>query len=237
MNNSTQQLLSDVIAVIPAAGIGSRMQTPCPKQYLTIGQFTILEYSVACILAHRAIKKIVLVLNPDDQWFDSLPLAKDNRIIQIKTGGSIRAESVLAGLQAVYSDWVLIHDAVRPCLHLNDLKRLLLLQKYSKIGGILAVPVIDTIKFGNSEQKTIIKTIKRECLWHALTPQFFPRLLLTNCLKQALKRGVTITDEASALEYCGYYPELIVGRRDNIKVTKLEDLALVSFYLNINQTI
>ena len=224
-------ILADVIAVVPAAGVGSRMQAACPKQYLTIGQFTLLEHSVARLLAHPAVKQVIVPVSNHDGWFDSLPLAQDSRILRV-TGGDTRAESVLAGLNAIqHSEWVLVHDAARPCLHPDDLARLLAVREYSKVGGILAAPVRDTMKRAEPGKTAIAHTVEREDLWHALTPQFFPHQLLTACLTRALHEGATITDEASALEYCGYHPELVSGRSDNIKVTRPEDLALAAFYL------
>ncbi|WP_455846087.1 2-C-methyl-D-erythritol 4-phosphate cytidylyltransferase [Pantoea agglomerans] len=224
-------IFADVIAVVPAAGVGSRMQAACPKQYLTIGQFTLLEHSVARLLAHPAVKQVIVPVSIDDGWFDSLPLAQDPRILRV-TGGDTRAESVLAGLNAIkHSEWVLVHDAARPCLHPDDLARLLAVREYSKVGGILAAPVRDTMKRAEPGKTAIAHTVEREDLWHALTPQFFPHQLLTACLTRALHEGATITDEASALEYCGYHPLLVSGRSDNIKVTRPEDLALAAFYL------
>lgn len=230
MNNLSS--LADVIAVVPAAGIGSRMQATCPKQYLTIGQHTLLEHSIARLFSHPAIKLVIVALSPDDQHFAALPLARDPRVVRV-IGGETRAESVLAGLQAAKgSAWVLMHDAARPCLHPDDLQRLLNVRHQSHVGGILAAPVRDTMKRGEPGKAAIAHTVEREDLWHALTPQFFPHALLTACLTRALNEGATITDEASALEYCGYHPELVSGRSDNIKVTRPEDLALAAFYLS-----
>lgn len=221
----------DVIAVVPAAGIGSRMQTECPKQYLHIGDKTILEHAVASLLAHPRISHVIIAISPTDCWFASLPLATDPNVTVV-TGGGLRADSVLAGLQvAGNAQWVLVHDAARPCLHQDDLARLMALVETSKVGGILAAPVRDTMKRGEPGKPLIAHTVEREDLWHALTPQLFPLELLHSCLTRALNEGATITDEASALEYCGFHPELISARADNIKVTRPEDLALAAFYL------
>ncbi len=217
--------------MVPAAGIGSRMQATCPKQYLTIGQQTLLEHSIARLFSHPAIKQVIVALSPDDAQFASLPLARDPRVLSV-TGGETRAESVLAGLRAAQgAGWVLVHDAARPCLHPDDLARLLQVRETSRVGGILAAPVRDTMKRGEPGVAAVAHTVEREDLWHALTPQFFPHQLLTACLTRALAEGATITDEASALEYCGYHPLLVSGRSDNIKVTRPEDLALAAFYL------
>ncbi|MNH31742.1 2-C-methyl-D-erythritol 4-phosphate cytidylyltransferase [compost metagenome] len=138
----------------------------------------------------------------------------------------------MAGLQlAGEAEWVLVHDAARPCLHAEDLDRLLAITEHSKVGGILAAPVRDTMKRGEPGQETISHTVERQDLWHALTPQLFPLQLLKLCLQRALDEGAAVTDEASALEHCGYHPQLIAGRSDNIKVTRPEDLALAAFYL------
>lgn len=221
----------DVIAVVPAAGIGSRMLSECPKQYLTIGAHTILEHSIASLLAHPAVTRVIVALSAEDTQFRQLAMAQDPRITAV-TGGLQRADSVLAGLQAAgNAEWVLVHDAARPCLHADDLARLVAIAATSRVGGILAAPVRDTMKRAEPGKTAIAHTVDRQGLWHALTPQFFPLELLRTCLLRALNDGATITDEASALEHCGYHPELVVGRSDNIKVTRPEDLALAAFYL------
>lgn len=221
----------DVIAVVPAAGIGSRMQSECPKQYLSIGGKTLLEHALNSLLAHPAVSRIIVAISPEDPYFSTLPIASDPRIMVVK-GGKERADSVLAGLKAVSSArWVLVHDAARPCLHIDDLSRLLAIAATSTVGGILAAPVRDTMKRAEPGKQAIAHTVDREALWHALTPQLFPLELLRDCLVRALNEGATITDEASALEYCGFHPELVMGRSDNIKVTRPEDLALAAFYL------
>ncbi|UCZ74169.1 2-C-methyl-D-erythritol 4-phosphate cytidylyltransferase [Dickeya zeae] len=221
--------VAEVVAVLPAAGNGSRMLSDRPKQYLSIGTKTILEHTVAALLRQPRIQRIIIAISADDPYFSALPLASDPRI-QVVNGGRQRADSVLAGLQQVQqADWVLVHDAARPCLHQDDLSRLLLLTGQSEVGGILAAPVRDTMK--RSRDGHIDHTVEREALWHALTPQLFPLALLRSCLGRALREGATITDEASALEYCGYQPQIVPGRADNIKVTRPEDLALAEFYL------
>ncbi|HHQ6537434.1 TPA: 2-C-methyl-D-erythritol 4-phosphate cytidylyltransferase [Serratia fonticola] len=220
-----------VIAVLPAAGIGSRMQADCPKQYLTIGHQTILEHAIHALLRHPRITQVIVAISPEDQQFKTLPIASDPRVL-VTEGGQQRADSVLAGLQlAGNAHWVLVHDAARPCLHPEDLERLLAITAHSKVGGILAAPVRDTMKRAQVGQSIISHTVERQDLWHALTPQLFPLELLKLCLQRALDEGATVTDEASALEHCGYHPLLVAGRADNIKVTRPEDLALAAFYL------
>lgn len=220
-----------VIAVLPAAGIGSRMQAECPKQYLTIGHQTILEHAIHALLRHPRITQVIVAISPEDQQFKTLSIASDPRVL-VTEGGQQRADSVLAGLQlAGNAHWVLVHDAARPCLHPDDLERLLAITAHSKVGGILAAPVRDTMKRAQVGQSIISHTVERQDLWHALTPQLFPLELLKLCLQRALDEGATVTDEASALEHCGYHPVLVAGRADNIKVTRPEDLALAAFYL------
>ncbi|WLI76199.1 2-C-methyl-D-erythritol 4-phosphate cytidylyltransferase [Kosakonia sp. H02] len=224
-------MIPDVCAVVPAAGFGRRMLTECPKQYLSIGDKTILEHAVAALLAHPRVARVVIAVSAGDERFAQLPLARHPQITVVE-GGIERADSVLAGLNAAAgAQWVLVHDAARPCLHQDDLNRLLALSETSRVGGILAAPVRDTMKRGEPGKAAIAHTVERNDLWHALTPQFFPLELLHACLTRALNEGATITDEASALEYCGYHPELIAGRADNIKVTRPEDLRLAEFYL------
>ncbi|SFN58510.1 2-C-methyl-D-erythritol 4-phosphate cytidylyltransferase [Xenorhabdus japonica] len=251
----------EIIALIPAAGIGSRMKSDCPKQYLDIAGKTILEHTVAALFEHPRIQRIIIALNPADTQFAQLPIASDPRIATV-IGGEERAASVLAGLDYLAglptdkAIWVLVHDAARPCLHRNDLDNLLRLIDHSVespdvCGGLLASPVRDTMKrmVSLSVEKTVGKqpsekessttnhtliahTVDRNGLWHALTPQLFPLQLLRNCLLKALAEQACITDESSALEHCGYRPVLINGRADNIKVTQPEDLALAEFYLS-----
>ncbi|VFP87626.1 2-C-methyl-D-erythritol 4-phosphate cytidylyltransferase [Candidatus Erwinia haradaeae] len=224
--------LIDVVAIVPAAGTGSRMQSQRPKQYLTVAGKTILEHTLSVLLQHTEIKKIIVALHPKDVYFNRLSVARNIRITTVK-GGQCRADSVLAALHKSPSvQWVLVHDAARPCLRSEDLHRILSLTVSSKIGGILAIPVRDTIKQAVTGSNQIHDTINNASLWQALTPQLFPLQLLLHCLGQAINSGKNITDEASALEYCGYQPELITGHSDNLKVTYPEDLVLVESYLS-----
>jgi 2-C-methyl-D-erythritol 4-phosphate cytidylyltransferase len=210
------------------------MQTECPKQYLSIGDKTILEHAVNALLAHPRVGRVIIAVSPGDERFARLPLAQHPQITVVN-GGAERADSVLAGLQAAGDvQWVLVHDAARPCLHQDDLNRLLRLSETSRVGGILAAPVRDTMKRAEPGKTAIAHTVERNDLWHALTPQFFPLQLLHDCLTRALNEGACITDEASALEYCGFHPELVAGRADNIKVTRPEDLRLAEFYLTLS---
>lgn len=224
----TQQLT----AVVPAAGVGSRMAADRPKQYLSIAGKTILEHTIDRLLSHLAIQHVVIAITPSDPYFADLPLGQDPRITVVD-GGAERADSVFAGLAKVPNDsWVLVHDAARPCLRQSDLQNLIDAALHSDCGAILASPVRDTMKRGNGEQG-IANTVDRSDLWHALTPQMFKAEELREALQTALRDGAMVTDEASALEHCGKTPRLVKGRADNIKVTQPEDLALAEFYLQL----
>lgn len=217
--------------VVPAAGIGKRMGSVLPKQYLPIADKTIIEHTLTNLMAHPKIARIIVVLHPNDQHFSQLALAHSPKIITV-IGGDERSDSVLAGLAMVdpKERWVLVHDAARPCLHPQDLSALLQLTEQGETGGILAAPVRDTMKRADDHQ-SVLKTESRDNLWHALTPQLFPLALLLSALTDAKKQQVNITDEASAIEYFGGKVKIVEGRASNIKVTQNEDLLLAHFYL------
>lgn len=220
-----------IIAVLPAAGVGARMQADKPKQYLTLLGKTLLEHTLDVILSHPAVNKVILAVSKDDPYIGQLSLSPKVQLVQ---GGATRAESVLNGLKAINDEnaWVLVHDAARPCLQHSDIDKLLAIDE--KQGAILAIPVTDTIKRANAQQCISI-TEDRSQLWQAQTPQFFDATLLKTALENALNQGVEITDEASAMEFAGFQPHLVAGRSDNLKVTRPEDLALAEFYLTRNK--
>ena len=220
--------------VIPAAGIGSRMQSDRPKQYLTIENKTVLEYTLGCFLDNDLIKGTCVAVAADDPYWSDLGLEKHADLFQVE-GGQERCHSVFNALLhlmplAKETDWVLVHDAARPCLRNEDLQELVTTLKDDDVGGLLAVPVKDTMKLEDGDGR-VEGTVDRERLWHALTPQMFPLGKLFNALKQALDKGQMITDEASAIELSGERPRLIEGHADNIKITRPEDLMLAQFYL------
>jgi 2-C-methyl-D-erythritol 4-phosphate cytidylyltransferase len=220
-----------IIAIVPAAGIGSRMESNLPKQYIKIKDRTILEHTLATLLLHPNIIRIIVSLHHKDNYFHQLSLSSHIRIISV-IGGKKRINSVLSGLiVATDADWVIVHDAVRPCLSYQDLSKLISIIKKNPVGALLARPVSDTIKYSSFDQKKVLHSVYRKNLWHALTPQLFRINLLRYCLKKIINDNVSITDEASALEYCGYHPLLITGSCRNIKITWPEDLLLAKFYL------
>lgn len=216
-------------AIVPAAGIGSRMGADCPKQYLPLAGRTILEHTLGCLLSHPAIARVIVALAPHDGWFEQLPVAADPRILRVE-GGAERAYSVLNALRVAEADWVLVHDAARPCLTHGDLDRLIAAALASD-GAILGSRVRDTMKRTDA-QGNILATVEREQLWHALTPQMFPTQALRRALEEGLTLGAIITDEASAMERAGFTVKMVEGRADNIKVTRPEDLALAGLFLS-----
>lgn len=218
--------------VIPAAGVGKRMRASCPKQYLEIDGLTILEHTVSKFIGHPQVEQIVLVISEGDEYFYESTL-KDNEKISVVDGGAERVDSVLAGLKTINDKkfpWVLVHDAARPCLTCDDLDKLITECLSQDVGGILAIPVRDTMKRANGN--LVSQTVEREHLWHALTPQFFPTAQLINSVNNATSLGYIVTDEASAIEYDGGKCLLIEGSSENIKVTRPSDLELAKFFLS-----
>ena len=222
-----------IIAIVPAAGVGRRMGAERPKQYLKINEETILEHTVHKLLSHSKIDKVVVVLGEKDPYFSRLLMAKNDNVFTV-IGGEERADSVLAGINFVRDneevDWVMVHDAARPCINKRDIDSLIKASLNHPVGGILGVPVRDTMKRANLTGD-IEHTVNRENLWHALTPQMFRIEQLATALEQALSKGAHITDEASAMEWFGLSPALVLGSAENIKITQPEDLALAEFYL------
>lgn len=214
-------------AVIPAAGIGLRLGAAIPKQYLPLSGKTVIEWALAPFLADDNCRGIVVAIAADDAHWSRLVLTHPK--LRVTQGGSDRAQSVLAGLlklQEVSNDsWTLVHDAVRPCLHANDLQKLVTAATSESAGALLATPVADTLKQATAEQ-CVIKTIPRANLWRAQTPQIFRLGLLRDALQSAISSGVCVTDESAAMETMGHTVRLVEGRTDNIKITLPEDLAL-----------
>ncbi len=223
-------------AIIPAAGVGRRMMADKPKQYLRLHGKTILEHTADKLLSHPAIGKVIIAVSADDPFYAQLPLASHPDVIRVD-GGRERADSVLSALNFLLSafesltdNWVLVHDAARPCVAVSDIDTLIRELSDDAVGGILAAPVRDTMKRSCADGY-ITQTVDRAYLWHALTPQMFRIGQLHAALSQALAAGVSITDEASAMEWAGLAPRLIAGSADNLKITQPEDLVLAGFYL------
>jgi 2-C-methyl-D-erythritol 4-phosphate cytidylyltransferase len=221
-------------AVVPAAGAGLRMGSKVPKQYLPLNGETVLQHTLAALLAADFIEQIVVALDGRDQLWETLPAAADSRVETV-IGGAERSDSVRAGLEALAGranpgDWVLVHDAARPCLSAAALERLREELTDSEVGGLLAVAVAETVKRGDEDQ-AVLETVDREDLWLAQTPQMFRFGLLQGALKQADKAGQFVTDESSAMELAGYRPQLVYGDPGNIKITRPGDLAFARAWL------
>lgn len=222
--------------VIPAAGIGQRMKAECPKQYLRLNDRYILDITIARVLDSASFAGCMVALNARDQWWPGTESAADGRV-RTCAGGKERADSVLSALNALSDvagadDWVLVHDAARPCLHQDDLARLTDTLQDHPVGGLLAAPVADTLKQSDGAQPpAVVSTVDRRRLWRALTPQMFRLGALQQALESCLAAGHGVTDESSAIEFSGKMPVLVEGRSDNIKITVPSDLALAGFIL------
>ena len=208
-------------AIIPAAGVGKRMRADRPKQYLALQDKTVLEHS----------------LDAEDAYWSDLGYDHQKPVI-IARGGAERCDSVLSALLRlrehldgdIESVWVLVHDAARPCVRPGDLHRLMDAASHDDDGGLLGLPVRDTMKrqMPNGRVQT---TVDRTGLWHALTPQMFKLSILINVLQESLDKKLHVTDDASAMELAGYHPLLVEGHEDNIKITRPFDLSLAALYL------
>ena len=221
-------------AVVPAAGQGSRFGSALPKQYAELAGRPILSWTLASLLAEDSIAGVVVVLSAHDPHWSALAEAGDPRV-RICTGGARRAHSVARGLDALAdvaetTDWVLVHDAARPCLRHDDLQALFDELRDEPVGGLLALPVSDTLKRANAAAE-VRETVPRDGLWRALTPQMFRLGVLRRALALCLERGRAVTDEAAAIESLGLRPRLVRGHADNIKVTNPEDAALAEAIL------
>jgi 2-C-methyl-D-erythritol 4-phosphate cytidylyltransferase len=204
------------------------MQTNKPKQYLMLDNKTIIEHAMAPFLDHASIEKIVVVLSKDDHYFQTLSIAKHEKVITTQ-GGDLRAESVLNGLKALSAednDWVLVHDAARPLISREEVDYLMETLSEHPAGGLLGTPINSTIKY--VENNEVKKTVPRDGLWQALTPQMFRYGLL----KQALEKYPSATDCSSAIEQLGKTPRMVEGNPNNIKITRPEDLRLAERILS-----
>ena len=222
-------------AVIPAAGVGTRMRADVPKQYLSINHKTILEHTLERFCSHAKIDGVVVAISGDDDIWKTLDISSHPKITVVE-GGVERCHSVLNGLRAISdqassNDWVLVHDAARPCLRNEDIDRLMDTLEGHDVGGLLGLPVKDTMKRADNTG-TIQETVDREGLWHALTPQMFHLGVLIDSLENALSNDLIVTDEAQAIELIGLQPVLVEGHPGNIKITQNNDLALAELFLS-----
>lgn len=219
-------------AIVPAAGSGSRFGAEKPKQYLPLLGRPLIYHTLAALCACSAIDRVLVVLSPDDDWwhrFDWTDLGP--KLETVYRGGASRAESVANGLTAAAmaaapSDWVLVHDAARPCINQTMLARLIDELADDAVGGLLAVPVADTLKRADSGQR-VAATEPRDGLWQAQTPQMFRY----GVLQDALARAGEVTDEAGAIEAIGLKPRLVKSETTNLKVTFPADLVIAEWIL------
>lgn len=219
--------------VIPAAGVGKRMGATIPKQYLMIGNKTVLETTVSKLLSIKEIGKVVISINPADSNFSTLKMLDiyKDRIV-IADGGKERSDSVLNGLKKATTDFVMVHDAARPCFSEKDILELAT-KGCNENGAILVAPVADTIKRVDGKMN-IVETIPRSQIYRALTPQLFKKDLLIKAYENAMNNNLVMTDEASAMELLGYKPKAVVGSSTNIKITEPLDLKLAEFFIENN---
>ncbi|MFT4631558.1 MAG: 2-C-methyl-D-erythritol 4-phosphate cytidylyltransferase [Candidatus Pseudothioglobus sp.] len=221
-----KRFLEDICFIVPAAGKGERMGTAVSKQYLALCGQPLIAHTLRRLLALQP-RQIVLVVARDDSYWREIEGVEH---CTVAVGGDTRAASVLAGLDSVAeAGWVMVHDAARPCVRAADILRLYDTVSHSTTGGLLGVPVTDTVK--SVRNSMVVASPDRRQLWLAQTPQMFPRDLLVSALRQGQAKNLQLTDEASAIEALDINPLIVLGSRDNIKVTHADDLALAEYYL------
>jgi len=225
-------------AVVPAAGAGRRFGGEIPKQYLQIAGQTVMQHTLNRLCQALPLSACIVPVSSNDQAAARLDYTHTD-LIHFVQGGAERMDSVLAGLLSLTdvadaADWVLVHDVARPCVAPSSLQKLISELADDAVGGILAVPVRDTLKRGESGQ--VQATVSRDGLWQGQTPQMFRYGLLLDALQSSVQAGRVVTDEASAMEQAGHVVRLVEGRSDNIKVTYADDLSLAAAILMAQST-
>ncbi|WP_029146951.1 2-C-methyl-D-erythritol 4-phosphate cytidylyltransferase [Methylophilus sp. 5] len=224
--------------LIPSAGSGSRMQSAAPKQYLPLNGKPILRHAIDTFEAMPEISQVFIVIAPEDAYWSENLLQGCHKTQVLSCGGDSRAASVYKGLQAMASyvnqdDWVLVHDAARPGLDAAMVQRLIAAISSTDVGGLLALPLADTLKRADTTQQ-VAETIPRESLWQAQTPQMFKAGMLQQALAAHLPRQPT--DEAQVMEWAGYAPKLVLGDLKNLKITYPHDIAVVLALMQATQS-
>ena len=226
--------MSRYLALVPAAGAGRRFGGETPKQYLPLAGRPMLWHTLRTLSEVPAIERVAVVIAPDDEWFDSYDWPQE-KLLLLREGGATRALTVRQGMAALLAqrlldeqDWLLVHDAARCCLSVALVERLIAELADDPIGGLLALPVADTVKSADGEQR-VAATIPRDGLWLAQTPQMFRAGLLQQAF--AADADGSCTDEAAAVEALGHAPRLVAGAASNFKVTYPHDLALAAALL------
>jgi 2-C-methyl-D-erythritol 4-phosphate cytidylyltransferase len=217
------------VALIPAAGVGARMGGKIPKQYAPLAGKPMLQHVIDVFCSAPQIDHVYVVVSAGDEFIDALSLPE--RCTVLRCGGDTRQASVTNGLQAMADaidpdDWVLVHDAARPGLTVALIDKLIAFVREDEVGGLLALPVVDTVKHSDGHGRAE-RTVSRELLWAAQTPQMFRHRLLLD----AMQRVSDITDEASAIEALGLHPKLVEGSPRNFKVTLPEDVSIAELHL------
>ncbi len=223
---------NSVAAIVPAAGIGRRMQSTRPKQYLQIAGSTVLELTVKALSQDPRISHIFIATSAEDAYYPTLNFNTSTPITRVE-GGATRAASVQSGVAAAAAAgfvWVAVHDAARPCLSAEELASVLDHAFADEVGALLALPVADTLKRA-SEQHRSLATVAREQLWQALTPQVFRSAELLSGFTRLGVDNPQLTDEASVIEALGKQPKLVQGKRSNIKITLPGDEQLAQLWL------
>ncbi len=221
--------------MVPAAGFGARMGSSIPKQYLPLLGKAVIEHTLERLSSHPHIAGVVVVIAPGDIHWQAVSSISSIKTLMIAEGGTERYHSVLNGLRKLAEiaqphDWVLVHDAARPCVRHADIDTLIARLVDHAVGGLLGVPVSDTVKRADNTGD-VTETVNRHGLWRALTPQMFRLEVLTHALQHVVTQCLPVTDEAAAMELCGFAPRMIEGRADNIKITHPQDLALAELYI------
>jgi 2-C-methyl-D-erythritol 4-phosphate cytidylyltransferase len=221
-------------AVVPAAGVGKRMGSAVPKQYLTLAGRMVIDHTIERLLLHPMIDGLYLALSEEDERWPGTEFSGHPDLVRVP-GGMERCHSVANALEALRGragddDWVLVHDAARPCVRRGDIDHLIDMLQTHRVGGLLGMPVRDTMKRTDAADR-IRETVDRNHLWHAFTPQMFRYGVLSSSLRGALDAGFLVTDEASAVEWAGHNPLMVEGHADNIKITRPDDLPLADYYL------
>jgi 2-C-methyl-D-erythritol 4-phosphate cytidylyltransferase len=221
--------------IVPASGVGTRMGSSTPKQYLRLENgLTIIDQCLKTLLEIKLISGFVVALSSTDSFFQSSHFYNHSKILAIAEGGKERFNSVLSALNSLNktaqpNDWVLVHDSVRPCIKKSDIEKLIREVSNDSIGGILATSAIDTVKEKNASGS--IKTIDRKKLYMAQTPQMFRFGILKEAIESAIKMGGKITDESEAIEKLGHSVKIIGGSSSNIKITAKDDIDLANYFL------
>ena len=230
--------MPNYFAVVPAAGSGTRFDATLPKQYASLADRPVIDHTLDVLCRHPLISRVIVALAENDTHWKKTAASRHPRVRTV-AGGKERCNSVLHGLEfldAAPKDWILVHDAVRPCLRDAELSKLTAALQDDPVGGLLAIPVQDTLKCGDADSARVVRTLDRTGLWQAQTPQMFRFDILLKAIRTALQAQLPITDEAHAVEQLGKTPRLIHGSVTNLKITTPHDLHIATALLQLRQS-